>query len=391
MCGEYHMTLDRSEKDALLMVPGAGLTDYEAMGLANKADRFTGGGLERLGRGPFNEMNSSKQFDRLELYAKLQKAPPIKFKDLEEVVTHKISVNLLPFDVRQDFIRVAGETVLVPITIQMKNKDVTWNNKEGVQRMVVNIFGRVTTLTGRIAQTFEDTVTDAVPEALLSKAIEGSHLYWKALPLRAGRYRVDLVLKDVNGDRVGSWSRGIVVPDYPDDKLSASSLIIADQMEKVAARNVGSGNFVLGSTKVRPRVEPANGQPAAFKKSQKVNFWMQVYNLGLADETKTVDGKPVTVKKPNASVDYEVLNTTGKEKKSVIHAEESTDKMGNVGDQLTLEKSVSLGGFEPGTYQIVIKVKDNVSNQTLTQTARFAVEADAPAVTAAAAPSGGAR
>ena len=93
------------------------------------------------------------------------------------------------------------------------------------------------------------------------------------------------------------------MPDYPDDRLSASSLIVADQMEKVASKNIGSGNFVLGSTKVRPRVEASDGKPATFKKTQKVNFWMQVYNLALGDETKQVEGKPVTVKKPNASVE----------------------------------------------------------------------------------------
>ena len=51
MCGEYHMTMDRSEKDALLHVPGAGLTFYEQMGMASKADRFTNGSIEQLGQG----------------------------------------------------------------------------------------------------------------------------------------------------------------------------------------------------------------------------------------------------------------------------------------------------------------------------------------------------
>src|SRR3984957_549258 len=49
MCGDYHMTMDRSEKDALLETPNAGLTLYEQMGMSSKASRFTGGGLERLG------------------------------------------------------------------------------------------------------------------------------------------------------------------------------------------------------------------------------------------------------------------------------------------------------------------------------------------------------
>ena len=54
-CGDYHMTLDRSEKDALLHVPGAGLTMCEQMGQSKKADRFNGG-LENLGTGPHGEL-----------------------------------------------------------------------------------------------------------------------------------------------------------------------------------------------------------------------------------------------------------------------------------------------------------------------------------------------
>ena len=363
MCGEYHMSIDRSEKDALLMVPGAGLTLYEQMGLANKTDRFSGGGLERLGTGPFSQDLQSKQFDRLEQYAKLNAPPPIKFKDLEnELVTHKIRVNMLPFDVRLDFVRITGDTVLVPIAIQMQNKDVTWNEKDGVQRMTVNILGRLSTLTGRIVQTFEDPVTDTVPDDLLQKVANNWHIYAKALPLRPGRYKLDIVLKDVNGDRVGVWSRGVIVPEFSEDKLAASSLIVADKMEKVPVKSVGSGDFVIGDTKVRPRVQPASGAPAAFKQNQKANFWMQVYNLGINEQTK----------KPNAKIEYDVVSDATK--KAVIHAEESTEKMGNVGDQLTLEKSLSLNSLPPGIYSIRIKVTDNVSQQTITPEAKFAVE-----------------
>lgn len=361
MCGEYHMTMDRSEKDALMYVPGAGRTMYEEMGMASQADRFNGG-LERLGRGPFNQDSQSKQFDRLEQFAKLNRAPAVKFKDLEEVVSHKISMNFLPFDVRADFVKITSDTVLMPITIQMKNRDVTWVGKEGVQRMTVNIFGRVTTLTGRIAQTFEDTVTDGLPDELLPKVIDNNHVYWKALPLRPGRYRVDLVLKDVNGDKVGTWSRGILVPEYTEDKLAFSSLIVADEMQKVATKSVGAGAFVIGGTKVRPRVEPANGQPAAFRRDQKVNFWMQVYNLGIDQQTH----------KPSADISYEVVNMATQ--KAVVQLAESTQQLGNVGEQVTLEKSLPLRDIPPGTYQITINVKDQISKQNLKSSAKFAVE-----------------
>src|ERR1700682_1695633 len=204
MCGDFHMTMDRSEKDALLYTPGAGLTMYEQMGMANKSSRFSGGGIERVGTGPMTANNASKQFDRLEQFAKLQAPPPVKFKDLEEIVNTKIILNPMPFDVRSDFVKVTGDTVLVPVTIQMKNRDITFVNKDGVQRGTVNIFGRVTTLTGKIVQTFEDTVQVDVPAELLPRTAENASVYWKALPLRPGRYKFDIAVKDVNGDRKGS-------------------------------------------------------------------------------------------------------------------------------------------------------------------------------------------
>jgi hypothetical protein len=361
MCGDYHMTMDRSEKDALKMTPNAGLTLYEQMGMASKASRFNGGGLEQLGTGPFNQDLQSKQFDRLEQFAKLNRAPAVKFKDLEEIVTHKINVNLMPFDVRADFVKVTSDTVLVPVTIQIKNRDVTFQNKDGVERGTVNIFGRVTTLTGRIAQTFEDTVQVDVPAELLAKTAENSSVYWKALPLKPGRYRFDIVVKDVNGDRKGSWSRGVQVPEFSEDHLSNSTLIVADQMEPVATKNVGTGNFVIGTTKVRPRVPPSDGKPVSFKRSQKLNFWMQVYNLSVDEKTH----------KASATIEY---NVTDANNKAVIHTVESTDTMGNVGEQVTLQKTLSAANLQPGLYKIQIKVNDNVSKQMVDPTATFAVE-----------------
>jgi GWxTD domain-containing protein len=364
MCGEYHMTMDRSEKDALLMTPNAGLTMWEQMGMASKAQRFSGGGLERLGVGPQSSMLESKQFDRLEQFFKLQQAPKIKFTDLTEEVNSKVILNPMPFDVRSDYVKVTGDTVLVPITIQMRNRDITFANKDGVQRGTVNIYAKLSTLTNKIVQTFEDTVQVDVPAELLPRTAENASVYWKALPLRPGRYKLYIAVKDVNGDRKGIYSRSIMVPEFTEDKLATSSLIVADQMEPVPTKAIGSGSFVIGTMKVRPRVAPADGKPALFKrdKDQKLNFWMQVYNLGVDEKTH----------KPSATIEYDITNV--QTNKQIIQKVESTDTMGNVGDQVTLQKSIVSANLQPGIYKIHIKVNDNISKQTVDPSAVFAVE-----------------
>ena len=364
MCGEYHMTMDRSEKDALLMTPNAGLTMWEQMGMANKSQRFSGGGMERLGLGPQSSMLQTKEFDRLDQFAKLQMAPKVKFTDLEEAVNSKVILNPMPFDVKVDYVKVTSDTVLVPIVIQMKNRDITFVNKDGIQRGTVNIFARLSTLTGKIVQTFEDTVQVDVPAELLPKTAENASVYPKALPLRPGLYKLNIAVKDVNGDRKGVWSRSIRVPEYSDDKLSTSSLIVADLMEPVPTKAIGSGNFVIGTTKVRPRVPPADGKPATFKrdKDQNLNFWMQVYNLGVDEKTH----------KPSATFEYDVTNVATN--KSVVQKTESTETMGNIGDQVTLQKSIKAVNLQPGVYKMQIKVNDNISKQTVDPSITFAVE-----------------
>jgi len=196
---------------------------------------------------------------------------------------------------------------------------------------------------------------------LLPRTAENSSVYWKALPLKPGRYKLDIVVKDVNGDRTGVYGRALPVPDFSDDRLSSSSLILADQMEPVAAKNVGTGNFVIGATKVRPRVAPSDGKPISFKRNQKLNFWMQVYNLSVDEKTH----------KPSATIEY---NVTDSANKAVIHTVESTETMGNVGEQVTLQKTLAAANLQPGLYKIEIKVNDNLSKQTVDPTATFVVE-----------------
>src|ERR1700728_242183 len=251
MCGDYHMTIDRSEKDALKHTPGAGQTLYEQMGMAKQADRFSGGGLEQLGAGPMSTQNQSKQFDRLDQYAKLMAPPVIKFKDMEEFMTTSKILTGPPFlfDVRTDYVKVTNDTILVPVTLQIRNSDITFVNKDGVAMGTVNILGRVSNLNHKPIETFEDTVTVQEPSELLAQVQNNMKVYWKALPLRPGLYKVEIVIKDVNNqDHIGRWERSINVPKYDDDRLASSSLILADEMWRVPSKDIGSGNFVLADT-----------------------------------------------------------------------------------------------------------------------------------------------
>jgi len=366
MCGDYHATIDRSEKDALKHTPGAGQTLYEQMGKSKQADRFSGGGLEQLGDGPMASSNQAKQFDRLDQFAKIFAPPPVKFADadLEKFLSESTILKGPPFlfDVRTDYVKLTNDTVMVPLTLQIRNRDMTFVTKDGYSTATVNILGRVSNLNHRVVQTFEETVKVESTSDLLPQKQNQMSVYWKALPLRPGLYKVEIGIKDVNNPQhIGTWKRSVNVPKYDDDKLSTSSLILADVMERVPSKDISLGNFVIGNTKVIPRVPATISTPVVFHRGQSLNFWMQVYNLGIGKDQKN-----------DATIEYQILDLATN--KQILDTQESAAKLNPNADQLTLEKSMPLASLQPGKYQVTIKVNDGNLNQHIAQSADFNVE-----------------
>src|SRR5580693_8442418 len=351
--GEYHLTMDPSENDALLHVPGAGLSLLEQMGMASKTDRFTRSDGTNLPTAMGGTPASMDEFNRLELYAKVQKPPEVKFKDLEAIVTARIVRDQLKFTWRTDFMKVTNDTVLVPITIQVSNGQLNFQSKDGIHSATMNVFGRVSTLTGRVVQTFEDPVSRDFPESLYQQSVKLQSIYQKAIPLRPGLYRLDIVVKDVKSGNVGVVNTRLQVPRFEDDKLETSSLIVADQLEHVPAKQIGTGQFVLGSTKVRPRLN------SDFTTSDRMGIYLQVYNLKPDDKThKSSATFQFTVKKGN---------------EQILQFKETSEEMKQTGDQVTIERWLPLASLAPGKYTIEINANDGISNQSISKTADFTV------------------
>jgi len=352
--GEYHLTMDPSEKDALTHVPGAGLSLLESMGMASKADRFSRTDGTTLPTALGGTPASMNEFTRLELYAKVQRPPEVKYKDLEAIVTSRMVRDQLKFAYRTDFLKVTSDTILVPVTVQVPNNQLQFKAKEGVHSAELNIFGRVSTLTGRVVQTFEDSVMKDYPDSLFQMAVKQMSIYQKSLPLRPGLYRLDLVVKDVDSGNVGAVNTRLAVPRYDEEKLEASSLILADQIEHVPAKQVGTGQFVLGSSKVRPRLD------ADFTTADKLGIYLQVYNLKADEKTH----------KSNAAFTY----TVRKGDQQVMQFKETSEDMKQTGDQVTIERLLPLATLAPGKYTLEVSATDKLAQATISRSADFSIK-----------------
>ena len=359
MSGEYHISLDPEEKDALLYVPGAGLTLSEQMGLSTKTNRFNRTDGTHLGVGNQPLPESMNEFTRLEQYANLMKAPKIKFADLDAVVNSNIRYNTLPMQVRTDYIRVTDATVYANVMVQFKNSDLNYSTKDKIAKANINIYGRITTLTRRSVNWFEDTVSTELPSEMLQASMNGSQIYSKRVPLPPGTYRLNIVAKDLVGNTMNTYESALVVPSYNEDTLGASSVILADQLERVPTSSIGTGQFVIRSSKVRPRINDV------FKQDETMGIYTEFYNFGMDEKTK----------KPQGTVQYEIINNA--DNKTVItYTEDLTDPKAfpNASPFLvTVEKKFPLKSLPPGRYTLKLKVDDKLRNQTLTPSTQFTV------------------
>jgi GWxTD domain-containing protein len=356
MSGEYHMTMDPSEKDALLYVPGAGLTMMEQMGLANKTDRFNRTDGTHLGTPFGGETESMNEFTRLEQFANLQKPPKIKFTDLETAITSRLSYNILPMKTRVDFFPVTDATVLTNVTLQFDRKDLQFQFKDGVQKAVIDIYGKFSTMTRRVVNVFEDTVDATTPPEYLQDFTKGKSIYQRTIPLAPGTYRLNVMAKDVVGGNLSNYEVAVTVPRLDADKLSSSTLILADLIEKVPSKSIGTGQFVIGSTKVRPRMDDV------FKHDEKMGIYLKLYNFGVEEGTHL----------PSGQVEYEVVKN-GTNERIFNFTEDVGQIPGASTSQVTIEKLLPLNTLVPGQYTLRLKVTDKNRKQTLTPSVQFTV------------------
>ncbi len=348
--GEYRIARNPNEKDAMLMIPGAGLTLSEQLGLSDKSDRVAN--LGGIGN-PGYQREQDSPFSRLQLLADLSRPPQVKFNDLATAVnTGVIEENPLNFDVRVDFFRQSDERVITAFTIQAENKDLVFQDSGGLQQARMNIFGRVTSVAGRRVTVFEDPViTTATPQEL-TEAKDRKSAYQKAVPLPPGTYKVDVIVRDVASGATGIRHVGFTVPKYDQQKLSTSTLVLAAKMESLIDKPA-VGQFVIGTTKVIPNVS------GTYHRGQPVGVFMQVYNAGI-DQTTL---------RPSVDVEYALL----KDGKEVGKQAEDWRGMSDSGQRLTLARLIDTRTLPTGEYQIVIRIRDRVSGQTLSPTEKFTV------------------
>ena len=349
--GQYELTYRPDDKDAFLWT-NAGLTLSESLGVTDKNVR-----LRRPYDDPFRTRRQKDMpFERYRTHAYVQRAPKIKYKDLQEMVRVNVSYDDLPFRVVQDHFRLNEAQVLVPISVEVDNRHLTFTREGEVHVARLAVYGMVTSMTKEVVAEFEDDVKTIYSPEVLQQGLLQRSIYQKLLPLPdKTRYKLDLVVKDLNSDKAGVLRQAIVPRKYGQDEIKISSLILSDTILPVNLAFEQDEMFVLGNIKVIPRLSKS------FPEKSRFGVYLQVYNAAL-DQTSL---------KPSLHVSYKVSQRG-------LTMMEATDEAGNTvqfysGQRVVLIRVLPVSHLDPGDYDLEVQVKDLIKDQVTTAKDRFKI------------------
>ena len=359
LTGEYRLTTNHDDKDALLRMPGGGMTDAEALGQANRVDRI----VKKTSPMPWTNplligygRAKDQPFEKLTTLTNLQRPPSIDFADFRrpEVLTN-IRYELLPFDVEVHHFPVDEDNYLVPITIMIPDKYLDYMAEGDVYRSVIDVYGQVSAVNGRILNVFEETIGSTKDSQGSTENADQKSIYQKSMQLAPGRYKLDVIIHDANSEKVGTKSVGIILPSVSKENLTISSVVLADRIDFDAA--VGQAS-PFGPAKVFPNVS------RVFQQDQDLLIFFQLSNFEIDASSKS--GYLVS------------LADIIKDSQKVISQQLKIDDMNAENkERLHLVHKFDLSGLQSGAYELILDVQDQISDQRLKRRIPFQIAASA--------------
>jgi hypothetical protein len=326
----------------------------EELGHAKKAERpYFQPGMR--GRYPFMHQRAiDDPFIRYERFVQVQMAEPIKYDDLKQIVEVDVSFNELEFDVRQDYVGLNATQIFVPVTLEIENKSLTFEDQGGAQRAKLAVYGIVTSIQNRIVTEFDEDLELAFSAGQMTAVLKSRSSYQRMLLLDRGmRYRLDLVVKDLNSDHVGVVRVGLAPPSYQEEQLESSSLILSELIVPLPSAPDQQEMFVLGDIKVRPSVKNV------FSVENPLGLYLQLMGLGLDQGTLA----------PSVETRYRI-SRDGDTVIELIGGEHEGLRVYS-DNRAALIKVLPIDDLEPGKYRVEVEVRDLVNGLSVHQVQDF--------------------
>ncbi|HEV8132579.1 MAG TPA: GWxTD domain-containing protein [Acidobacteriota bacterium] len=353
LSNEYHLTIDPQEKDMLFYV-GGGKTEYEQLGMESRWLRNTRRGLATNYPGPTKDL----PFEKLALLGKIDRPQPIRFENLRTMVSAHVTYQQLPIRVRPDYIRLDNNSAVALLNVELDDRIAPTSVAIGTQQPAsqqssnrqtreIQIYGRIQDVSGRSLQEFDASVKPGEESG-------GLLLYQKALTLPPGVYKLNLVVRDSRDERVAIREERIEIPRAP-AALSLSPLILAEEIAPAQGGADSPRPFELGDLRVVPRLD------TYFRSKEIMKVYFQAYNFQTDDKTQ----------QPSLAVTYYVLKD-GKQIKRFSDFSGASMQAASP-KRAVFASGINLKLLEPGSYRLVVRIKDKLSGKEAGSSVEFSV------------------
>ena len=353
LTGEFALAMRPEEKDALFFT-GQGRTLMEEAGLETRAGRLRARDVMRPVGLDGDSVHLKNPFDLVRQYFQLtHRRYQIKNPELEELVRLKVTYQSLPFSHVVHANWIAEDLHLASVTLSIPNQELDFQPfGQDLVRARLVLYGQVDDVAGLTVFSFEDEITTDISPLREARELGRHSVYQKKIPLKTGRYKLTLVLKDTTSERIGVLSRGLVAAAKK-DSLGASSLILCEHVRFTGQQGDLTQPFVyFGGVKLYPSTDNV------FQAGAALNAYLEIYNPALDQSTG----------KPNVTLEYAVLEDGAPAPQFI----DITGRAGAVyGNRIVILDQVPLHNLSPGRYAMQIRYTDRINGQVLSRSARF--------------------
>jgi hypothetical protein len=272
------------------------------------------------------------------------------------MVQINVSFDNLPFRVGQYYLKLNASEVLIPLTVEIENKDLSFVTKGDIATAQAAIYGLVRDMSGRVEAEFEEALDLSCRVEDLPETLRARSMYQRMLTLdRRKRYKIELVVKDFGSQKTGVYRGAVSPPDLPEFGLTLSSVILSNSVRELERVPSEPEMFLLGDVKLHPSIGKQ------FPNVRPLSVYLQIYNAGVDQSSLSID----------LTVEYRI-SRDGVKKVEVIEEKGESLRLYGTG-RVVLLRSFPVYAFEPGNYDLELTVRDRLSGDTQVRRETFRI------------------
>ena len=271
----------------------------------------------------------------------------------------------IPVSLKASYFYTGPNIARVSLALDVPAEQLDFGKDKSAYHSEVNVLGIAYREDGSLAARFSDNRKIDLDKKEMKEFTKGSFNYANTFEIAPGKYNLKVVL--ASGDQsFGKYELPLVIDPYDGKQFQLSSLALTNSTRPVSQLGEGLDTALLEDR--TPLVARSNGQaveiiPSSnnrFKKDEKVGFYAEVYEPGMASSMP-----------PRVGIKYNILDrktNQSLDESNTILVNDFAQKGNPV---VPVGLVVAIDKLQPGQYRIEVRARDDRGNVSPMRSADF--------------------